>query len=314
MGLFTKTTTKAVAYIKTIVDCITITLRYYNNIKYLFGITDSVKVTDDIFIQIPEKTVRKRIGNLAKIKRCLDNGWIPVSARKDRTVVLVNKELGIKIVQNNFGIVLENFTQLIDKVSKVAEEKENVIDVGGFFGETAVMFAKKGYKKVYVFEPVCANMQYILENIEINGLKNRIVPINKAVADRDSTVTIVSSEPPLTPGFGLKNTGKARYKIEVEAVSWNTLLKDIKRGKYGKVSVLKADCEGCEKYLANVPKHLLQAVPVWIVETHTKDVYSKVVEKFTEAGFEQIYNKHMGADVKLIILKVKKNVAEYVSS
>lgn len=30
----------------------------------------------------------------------------------------------------------------------------------------------------------------------------------------DSTVTIVSSEPPLTPSFGLKNTGKAQYKIE----------------------------------------------------------------------------------------------------
>lgn len=63
-----------------------------------------------------------------------------------------------------------------------------------------------------------------------------------------------------------------------------------------------------------MPEHFLQAVPVWIVETHTKDVYSKVVEKFTEAGFEQIYNKQMGADVKLIILKVKKNVAEYGSS
>jgi len=231
---------------------------------------------------------------------------VPVGVKSNGTIVLENKEEEITIIQNNFDIILENFMQIIDRASETVQERENVIDIGGFLGETAVMFAKRGYKKVFVFEPVCESVQYILENIRINNLEDRVVAVNAAVADRDSKITIKSSAPPLSPGFGLKNTRDIQYRVEAQAISWETLLKDVETGKYGNVSIVKADCEGCEEHLAAVPENLLQTVPVWIVETHRRDIYENIVGKFKRAGFEKAYEKHMNTEVKLIIFKSAK--------
>ena len=69
--------------------------------------------------------------------------------------------------------------------------------------------------------------------------------------------------------------------------------------------VVKADCEGCEAHLVDVPSDVLGKCSVWIVETHNSNIYSAVTEKFRLAGFSvsticEGTPEGMGTNVRII--------------
>jgi len=53
-----------------------------------------------------------------------------------------------------------------------------VIDVGAFIGDSAIYFALKGAKKVIALEPHPGAYAEMLENIRLNNLEDRIIPVN----------------------------------------------------------------------------------------------------------------------------------------
>jgi FkbM family methyltransferase len=70
-----------------------------------------------------------------------------------------------------------------------------VIDVGAFVGDTAMYFILKGARRVVAIEPLPANYEELLDNIHLNGIEGRIIPINAMVGSRRMIVEIPTNVP-----------------------------------------------------------------------------------------------------------------------
>ena len=63
---------------------------------------------------------------------------------------------------------MKRTTTMLDYSGKI------VLDIGGYFGETAVLFYYWGASKVVIYEPVEEHLKYIRKNIEANNLNAEI--------------------------------------------------------------------------------------------------------------------------------------------
>lgn len=116
-----------------------------------------------------------------------------------------------------------------------------VVDVGAFVGDSAIYFALKGARKVYAIEPHPEAYEEMLMNISLNGLGDKIMPINIAVG-RNGVVCI-------SPDNDITSANVTYSMTEVECSG--TRVRSIRLGdliqKYSiEPDVLKMDCEGCE--------------------------------------------------------------------
>jgi len=57
----------------------------------------------------------------------------------------------------------------------------DVVDIGAFCGDSSIYFALLGAGRVIAVEPDVRIFEELIENIRINGLKDRIIPLNVAV-------------------------------------------------------------------------------------------------------------------------------------
>lgn len=149
-----------------------------------------------------------------------------------------------------------------------------VLDVGGFEGESAVYFYYQGAKKVVIYEPVVEHIDLIKRNLALNGVEAELH--QAGVGEKDGTVTVEYSK--TDPGFGISHTGPNNLTIAVADIS-----KAIARSG---ADIGKFDCEGAEQYLTGVPKEILREIGYYIVETHSPEIRSAVIEKFSGAGFK----------------------------
>ncbi len=83
-----------------------------------------------------------------------------------------------------------------------------VLDVGGFEGESAVYFWSKGAKKIIIYEPVAAHVEFIKKNIELNHINAEIH--QSGIGNRNGTETIEYNE--TDPGFGVLSKGPKYLK------------------------------------------------------------------------------------------------------
>lgn len=117
-----------------------------------------------------------------------------------------------------------------------------VIDIGANIGMFSLYATLSGAEKVYAFEPSQEAFQILLQNIKINNLTGKIIPINKAVSDQDNLkikFPIVSS--PYNMMNGVINADEEFCEIETI-----TLGKFIEDYDVSRVNLLKLDCEGAE--------------------------------------------------------------------
>ncbi|WP_337210385.1 FkbM family methyltransferase [Campylobacter molothri] len=67
---------------------------------------------------------------------------------------------------------------------------KNIIDVGGFIGDSAIVFEKEFTdKKIYSFEAVSKNYDLMLKTLELNNSK-RIIPIKNALGSKQEKLQI----------------------------------------------------------------------------------------------------------------------------
>jgi len=121
-----------------------------------------------------------------------------------------------------------------------------VIDVGAFVGDTAIYFLLKGAKKVIAIEPLPANYEELLDNIHLNGMEERIIPINAMVNSEHMIVEIPRNVP-----VSIRSSSIDMYKkhgisklIDIESITLSDLINE--HAINGDNAVLKMDCEGCE--------------------------------------------------------------------
>lgn len=151
-----------------------------------------------------------------------------------------------------------------------------VLDVGGYIGDSARYFLKKGAQKVVIYEPVEKNVFCMRENLKEDA--HAIEIISKAIAGHVGTVTLSSNYPEGHIGFGNRD---GRYQMSVQSETFSSILSN------RQIDLAKIDCEGNEKYLLSVEDALLRTIPYWIIEVHDAHVAEQVDRKFRSAGFEK---------------------------
>jgi FkbM family methyltransferase len=148
-----------------------------------------------------------------------------------------------------------------------------VLDVGGFQGESAVLFSKLGAKKVIIYEPVSLHLKYIKENVSLNNVNAEIHV--EGIGDKDSAVVVKCVG--INAGFGLFE-GQMEVNIKVRNV--------IEVIEKSRADIAKIDCEGAEKCLLGVPSSTLRRIGFYMVETHNPVVGRQLREKFEASGFK----------------------------
>jgi len=115
---------------------------------------------------------------------------------------------------------------------------KNVLDIGAFVGDSPIYFILKGAKKVYAIEPHPDAYKEMLENIKLNNMENKIIPINIGISYESDYITISTTK---------TNTQHILLKQEEEGIKIPAgKLSDI-IDKYNiDAQILKMDCEGCE--------------------------------------------------------------------
>jgi FkbM family methyltransferase len=171
-----------------------------------------------------------------------------------------------------------------------------VLDIGGFVGDSALYFLDKGAHHVIIYEPLPENIFAL--NYNLHSYKDKISIHQKAVSKKEGLLTLSSNTPAGSPEFGME---KGRYQISCIGITLKQIL-----NKH-RVDVAKIDCEGGEAYIIDIPKSDLQAIPYWIVETHSLLIEIKVRQKFKREGFSVLTEITLNPRVKLLHFKKVSN-------
>jgi FkbM family methyltransferase len=168
-------------------------------------------------------------------------------------------------------------------------ENKKVLDVGGFIGDSAFFFLKNGAAKVMIFEPVEENADAL--DFNLKQFKDQIEIHRQALADKDGWITMTSCFEKGNSCFGIS---PGAFFLSCPCISFSRVLENTV------FDVAKIDCEGGERHLIGLESSLLRKVPYWIIETHTTDIYSNLVQKFCKAGFSKVSEIEVAPSVHLI--------------
>jgi len=153
----------------------------------------------------------------------------------------------------------------------------DVLDIGAYIGDTAMLFSLRGAKKVVALEPFPSSYSRAKGNIEKNRLGRKITLLNAGAGAKDSEM-LVESSAQSSGGNQLRGSQKG---MKVPLLS----LKGISK-KYGlSDAVLKMDCEGAEYgILLGTERGTLRNFRQIMLEYHYG--YVNIREKLKSAGFE----------------------------
>ena len=198
-----------------------------------------------------------RMGMIADGNKSLQDVY---TQREQEEFVRMNDEFSSKIVKLNDNLYYYNGYYLpvnqfdssvfyskyaIDELTTLdSVRNKDIIDAGGYVGDTALLFSSYTDKSIHVFEASPSNMDIIRETIRLNHLDN-IVPVSKALGEKSGTATFSLGERNSCnslverPGYNYPD------HIEVPVVT----LDDYVRENNIEVGLIKVDIEGGEQLL-----------------------------------------------------------------
>jgi FkbM family methyltransferase len=138
-----------------------------------------------------------------------------------------------------------------------------VIDIGSSFGDTPLYFISKGAKFVIAVEPYERIYKYLVHNVNLNSVSDKVITMNKAVSSLKGVVKAFEGWTTLT-AFPTDRV------VTIESITLSELIN--LATKYGKCISVKMDCEGCE--FEAIPEALesgaLYNISDLIMEVHEK--------------------------------------------
>ncbi|WP_446752885.1 FkbM family methyltransferase [Vulcanisaeta sp. JCM 16161] len=119
-----------------------------------------------------------------------------------------------------------------------------VLDIGAFVGDTAIYFTMRGARLVHAVEPLPSNYEEMLQNITLNGLDNRVIPMKLLIGYGERRVSM-----PHSTDVNLRG-GSVSEVLRVPHGGYEYVdvmpLRELYEALSIKPDVLKLDCEGCE--------------------------------------------------------------------
>ena len=169
-------------------------------------------------------------------------------------------------------VLRENFFE--NQYDFLNVKNKTVLDLGENMGDTAILFAYKGAKKVIGYEPYTYQYQKALKNIKLNKMENKIISIRAAASDKKGRITIKD---------GYSDGSSKLINVKKGITIPQTTLNDIVK-KY-KPSILKCDVEGSEyKIFPAATKKTLRSFEQMIIDYHHKGP-DGLIEILKKAGF-----------------------------
>ena len=158
----------------------------------------------------------------------------------------------------------------IDKLKTLGKiRNKNIIDVGGFVGDSAIIFSKYTDKNVYTFEASPENFELVKKTLELNKTSN-VIPVNMALGDKAEDVLYVTG---CTSG---KTTTAVKYENS-ETINATTLDNYVQKHNID-VGLIKVDIEGYEqKFLKGAENTIKTQKPALLISIyHSFDDYMHI--------------------------------------
>ena len=239
-----------------------------------------------------------RMGMIADGNKSLQDVY---TQREQEEFVRMNDEFSSKIVKLNDNLYYYNGYYLpvnqfdssvfyskyaIDELTTLdSVRNKDIIDAGGYVGDTALLFSSYTDKSIHVFEASPSNMDIIRETIRLNQLEN-IVPVSKALGEKSGTATFSLGERNSCnslverPGYNYPN------HIEVPVIT----LDDYVRENNLEVGLIKVDIEGGEQLLLKGAVETIRTLhPILLISIYhsandffeIKPMIEKMCDKYT---------------------------------
>lgn len=143
-------------------------------------------------------------------------------------------------------------------------KKGNIIDAGAFIGDTSLLFSKKTKEKVFAFEALSENCEYIRKTIELNNVSN-IEIVNKAVGSKSGHSFINKNENKNWSTLYPIDARKYEDQVEIPITS----IDDFVAENNLKISLIKAHVEGMESELIKGSVETLKSQkPTLLIHMH----------------------------------------------
>ena len=190
----------------------------------------------------------------------------------------------------------------MDYIKNINQVKnKNIIDAGGFIGDSAIVFSYYTDKNVYSFEPFLQNYNMILKTIELNK-KNNIIPVNMALGNENKEISIYSNSDTVNNGLSVETKQSDINCIE-NKVKMVTLDSYVKENNI-EVGLIKTDLEGFEQsFLKGAIETIKEQKPVLIISIYHN------YNDFFEIKL-MIENLNLGYKFRIIKSRVKLVTAE----
>ncbi len=146
-------------------------------------------------------------------------------------------------------------------------KNKNIIDAGGYIGDSAIVFSDYTDKNVYSFEPFLQNYNLMLKTIELNK-KNNIIPVNMALGDSNKELSLYS-DGDLNMGLSIeRNSEQSDINSFENKVKMATLDSYVKENNI-EVGLIKTDLEGFEQsFLKGAIETIKEQKPVLIISIY----------------------------------------------
>jgi len=224
--------------------------------------------------QIYASIVNAYYDNLFNSLECRDAIYLILSYGNSKVRFYANPRAFLYNVL--YDVVRENF--LGGAYDDLVVSGRTVIDVGTGVGDTAILFALRGARRIIALEPYPSLYKEALINIRANGLEDRVVLLNAGLGSYDGEVCASLNN--VNEYMMFKQSSECSVKVKMYTLSSLIREFDIESG-----SVLKVDCEGCEYEI--IPRASSKDLSVFnqiIIEYHNG--YHELRNALEKAGFK----------------------------
>lgn len=159
---------------------------------------------------------------------------------------------GYFLTKNSFEASVFYYKHGVHKLHDLERLKGGIFfDIGGYIGDSAIVFQELHPKKIYSFEALPQHCAEMCRNLELNSVKNVVVE-NMALGDEVKKVNmeICGSASNFINRGGIISSGA----IEVQM---RTLDDYVLEHNIQECSLIKVDIEGSEPYFLNGAKHTI---------------------------------------------------------
>lgn len=152
-------------------------------------------------------------------------------------------------------------------LSKIA--KKDIVDAGGFIGDSVLILSPLTEKKIYSFEPMPYNFLNLKKTMEMNNIENAVCE-NLALGSKNGILNF-HSDPEFSNGscsYKVDNTDKRKDVIEVPVVTLDNYVKENDLN----VGLIKTDLEGMEPdFLLGAKETICSQKPVLLLSMYHND-------------------------------------------